>query len=382
MKKVIKKAVLYLTLAVICVVTVFESSAGLADSLEKYDFTDSYEVTVTGNNVNVSVKKSLKLEAEVQGLEVQPEFSWKSSDEGVAKVDSKGEVKGLKVGRTVISATANIDGKDYVGYYAVNVTTRKSGFKNFMEEKSLLSFKYSYADDFYYANDKDCWQDEFGYSRFYDLMAPYFAVMEYDYIRVFFTHEDKDFMVELWKGQYTPVLFGGEIGIYTKEADGKNVGVFTFFHKAEEKYWPKMEMHIFHQKLNGEYERAFTREYDTYWWITGFKPGHLRVIEPADELRMVSRITFTDEKIAELFANGMKECGFTEAFSKDSVKLDGFYRAGSDVFITWQNISEAENTVPVKITGLALVLLNIFAFICALLVAVGLGSVVLAILII
>lgn len=375
MKKSVKTAAFLVLVMLLCALGAVCSSAVSPEISLRQSFVEPYEVSVTGNEVTVTMGDSTQLTATLSGVQIQPEFTWQSSDEKIATVDSTGCVKGNKVGRAMISATATINGEAVTGYYAISVITEENDFKNHLEDDHIMCFKYSYVDDFYYANDKDCWQDEFGYCRFYDLMAPYVVAMEYDYIRVFFTYDEEDFMVQLWKGQYTPFLFGGEIGIYNKVSDDEDVGMFTFFYKAEEEYWPKMEMNIYHQELNGEYVRSFTRDYDTYWWITGFKPGHLRIQEPADELRMISRITFNDSTMATAFTDALKECGFKAVQSKAEVGLDEFYQDGADIYITWQNISEAESSMPVKYTATALFFLNILARIAAVFAAVGLGSI-------
>ena len=237
-------------------------------------------------------------------------------------------------------------------------------FKALLEKNAILSYQYSYVDDYYYANDKKSWQHVLGFARIYDIIAPY-LVLEYDYTRVFFEYDKKDFMVQLWKGQYGYIFYGGEIGIYHKRATNREAGMLTLFRQAKEEYWPYMEMSVYHQKLNGQYEREFTRDYDKYWWCTGFKPGHLRDVEPADELRIVARLTMNDNEMAKLFAQGLKDCGFGEKMSKDSLGLDEYCLDGKDVYLTWQNISEAENTMPLKLTIAALAFFNVFGLLAA-----------------
>ena len=123
-----------------------------------------------------------------------------------------------------------------------------------------------------------------------------------------------------------------------------------------------MEMTLWHQEIDGTWTREFTREYDKYWWCTGFKNGHLRQEEPADELRLEGRITFKDAEMAKLVADGLKECGFKVADSKDDIGLDEFYVDGSDISFVWQNISEAESTMFIKVNMGALYALSLMPF--------------------
>lgn len=330
------------------------------------------ELIVTGESANLRKNKTMRLNATVSGVDVQPVITWSSSEATVASVDSTGLVKGLDIGRTIITATAVVDGETLVGYFSINVISAKGPIKELFAHYNIFSYRYDYVDDVYYTDDKACWQKPFGFARIYDILSPYVA-MEYDYTRVFFTYEEKDFMVQLWKGQYGYLFYGGEIGIYSKPASDEEVNMFTFFAVADEEDWPMMELTLYHQQLNGTWKREFTREYGRYWWCTGFKAGILRDVEPADELRLVSRITFKDEEFAGLVAQGLRDCGFGEATNKDKVGLDCFYLDGADIYVKWQNISEAENTMGIKIGATALFVLNIFAIFIAAFLMLGGG---------
>ena len=84
--------------------------------------------------------------------------------------------------------------------------------------------------------------------------------------------------------------------------------------------------------------------------------------EPADELRMTGRITFKDEEMAGVVADGLKACGFGVSKSKDSIALDSYYSEGSDIYFCWQNISEAESTMAIKVIGGTLSMMTLMPF--------------------
>lgn len=384
MKKLCKHSLLFVLTAVFFAVMAFNCSAAKldpsVDTIGNALARAAYEVVVTGESINMRKNGSMQLEAEVKGVSKQPEITWSSSDESIATVDENGKVRAKNVGRALIVASAEVSGRTIEGYYNVNVVTGNNFIKSFLEGNQIASYQYSYVDDYYYTNDKDCWQDTFGYARIYDLAAPY-IVLEYDYTRVFFEYENKDFMVQLWKGQYGYVFYGAEIGIYSKKLSDKEPGMLTFYGKADEEYWPEMEMTIYHQELNGEWTREFTRDKDNYWWCTGFKLGHLRDVEPADELRMVASIKFKDVNMAKKFGTGLKDCGLTRVKSLDELENDCYYRKGETVHIRWQDISEAENTMPIKLTGAALIGFNFLAILLAGFLMMGMGSLAMLILI-
>lgn len=378
MKKIFRHLLLLIMTVIFFSLMVFDCSAAKVtdtskDTIGKAMARAAYEVTVTGESINMRKNSTMQLTAEVKGVTSQPAITWSSSDESIAKVDENGKVRAKGVGRALITASAKVAGQTVEGYYNVNVITGNNFIKSFLEGNQIASYQYSYVDDYYYTNDKDCWQDTFGYARIYDLAAPY-IVLEYDYTRVFFEYDNKDFMVQLWKGQYGYVFYGAEIGIYSKKLSDKEPGMLTFFGKADEEYWPEMEMTLYHQKINGEWEREFTRDKDYYWWCTGFKLGHLRDVEPADELRMVASIKFKDVAMAKKFGAGLKDCGLTKVKKLENLENDCYYRKGETVHIRWQDISEAENTMPIKITGAALIGFNFLAIIFAGLLMMGMGS--------
>lgn len=330
-------------------------------------------IVVSCENPCVVKGKTVQMKASVEGSDAKPEFVWASSDERTATVDQNGLVKGVDFGKSTVSASAEVNGQKLTGVFVINVTRPRTLVRNVLEERQILSYQYSYVDDYYYTNDRDCWQDSFGFGRIYDLAAPY-VLMEYDYVRVFFPYGDRDWMVQLWKGQYGLFFYGCEIGVYNKPPGEKKDGVFTMYGRPEQEDWPKMEITLYHDEGGGDYVRQFTREYDDYWWCTGFKAGRLRRQEPADELRLTARITFKDEKMAALFSDGLEVCGFGEGADKASPGLDQYVREGGDVYLKWQNISEAENTMPIKISVGVLAVINalsFFAFILSILAFAG-----------
>lgn len=349
--------VLYFTGSAVFAVT-SASAAGKTDTgevvsvvLDKSAKKDSTpKITISSEQLSVKKGKTIQLTAVVSGVDKLPKVTWTSSDEKIATVDENGLVKGRAAGKAIITASAKIDKKTVSADFALNVVTSTNFIKDYLLDQQVLSYQYSYIDDYYYTNDKDAWQYNFGYGPIYDIAAPY-ILLEYDYVRVFFEHEGKDWMIQLWKGQYGLIFYGGEIGIYNKPHSDNPDNLFTFYNCPPEEDWIKMEVSLYHQQLNGSWKREFTRPYGDYWWCTGFKDGHLRVEEPADELRIVGRLTLKDKKMAKLFAQGLLDCGFKQVSKKDDVKIDSFYIKGSDVYLQWQDINEAENTMPVKVLG-------------------------------
>lgn len=318
-------------------------------------------LVLTSESLSVKRGKTIQITAKVTNVETQPRILWASSDTNVATVDTNGKVKGISAGRAIITATAQVNGERLHGEFAINVVTESNFLKDLLEDQQILSYQYSYVDDYYYTNDKEAWQYNFGFGKIYDIASPY-LLLEYDYIRVFFTYAGKDWMLQMWKGQYGMIFYGGEIGIYNRPHTDDGMSEWTFFNCPAEEDWLNMEMTLWHQEIDGSWTREFTREYEKYWWCTGFKNGHLRQEEPADELRLEGRITFLDEEMTLLVADGLRECGFKDASAKNSIGLDEIYVDGCDINFVWQNINEAESTMFIKVNMGALYALSLMPF--------------------
>lgn len=307
-------------------------------------------IKITSEQLTIKVRKTVQMTATIENVDPLPLVAWRSSDSSIASVDGNGLVRGVNPGRATITASIVVNGEVYSDSFILNVTTSSHFIKDYLAKQQVLGYQYSYIDDYYYTNDKDCWQYDYGFGPIYDLVAPY-ILLEYDYVRVFFTYEDKDWMVQLWKGQYGLLFYGSEMGVYNKPHSDNEDNIFTFYNCPPEEDWLGMEMTMYHQNLKGEYVRELSRDYDKYWWCTGFKGGQLRVQEPADELRMTGRITMKDEEMTRLFVDGLKECKFTQAKSKEALTIDQFYVDGCDVYLSWQDINDAENTMALKVIG-------------------------------
>ena len=143
--------------------------------------------------------------------------------------------------------------------------------KDLIDEDGVQALGYRYSnegDGYYYPDDKDCWQRNAGYNEVYDNMAPMTA-MFIDQVRLRFNYGGKDWMIQLWKGQYGLIFYGAEVGVYTKPKDR----VLMHYDCATDEEMLKMSM-VFNEYKNGKWQQRFTRPYGYYWWCTGFVPGN------------------------------------------------------------------------------------------------------------
>ena len=205
----------------------------------------------------------------------------------------------------------------------------------------IAGYRYNSAGDFYYTDDKDCWQKNAGYNEVYDNMAP-MAGMFIDQVRIHFNYGDKDWMIQFWKGQYGFLLVGAEIGVYTAPGGtykGDTSGV-NHYSCAGQEDWLNMQLDCYWSKNNnGHYEKIFTREYGKYWWATGFVKGQLtKYTIPKTELKVKGRITFKSKEMADLFVYGLRDSGFVRAAASNQLVDDSYYQSGADVWVLWSTI--------------------------------------------
>ncbi|MBQ4604474.1 MAG: DUF4474 domain-containing protein [Clostridia bacterium] len=224
---------------------------------------------------------------------------------------------------------------------AVPSTQPLTPLAKWLAENQVAGYRYEPNGDFFYTDDKDCWQKNAGYNEYYDNYAPA-AAMFIDQIRIRFTYENKDWMLQLWKGQYGWLFVGAETGVYTAPAGtykgGK--GDANHYDCADKSDWLYMQLDCYWSKNNdGHYKKIFTRPYDKYWWATGFVWGQLtKYSKPRTELKAKNRITFKSEEMANLFVQGLKEAGFVRAVGSDQLVDDSYFQSGKDVWLLWSSI--------------------------------------------
>lgn len=202
---------------------------------------------------------------------------------------------------------------------------------------NLASYKFDPDGNFYYTDDKDCWQKNFGFNEVYDTFAP-ITMMYYDTVRTTFEYGGKEWLIQIWKGQYGMAFVGGEVGVYTRPLGSSG----SHFVCADKEDWLYMETaFMWDEYETGEYRAVFNRDYDKYWWATGFvvgfPNGSLR--QTLKEFRLITHITFKDAEMADAFCNAFEKNGFTRVEKLNNNTPDTFVQVGPDVAFVWQNIN-------------------------------------------
>ncbi|MCQ2463826.1 MAG: DUF4474 domain-containing protein, partial [Clostridia bacterium] len=184
------------------------------------------------------------------------------------------------------------------------------------QNEGFLSYIFDPSGHFYYTAG-DPWQRNFGFNSVYDDLAG-FVFIYYDTVRVKFAYDNKDWMIQFWKGQYGGVFIGAEIGVYNKPA----TRTAEHYDCASNEDCLYMSMTC---ERNGE--EIFSREYASYWWCTGFVPGRLKSFRDRSELTVRARITAKNRTMLKAFIGGLNDAGFKYK--------ENYYVDGRDMYIIW-----------------------------------------------
>ncbi len=158
----------------------------------------------------------------------------------------------------------------------------------------FAGFEYDEEQGIYYSQMEPL-QRLFGFNYIYDMMAP-IAGMYYDTKRIQFDYAGKDWMIQLWKGQYG-ITAGAEIGLYNK------TDKIMQYSCASNDELITMAFDFYNQN-----ELVFSRGPEKHWWLTGFKVFHAGVPMLID---LDITLEFPDVQMANAFEQGLKEVAKT-----------------------------------------------------------------------
>ncbi len=154
----------------------------------------------------------------------------------------------------------------------INQLTLKE--KNDILDKLGQSFGYAY--DPYqdiFTTRHDAFQKHFGYTKLFDLSAPYFNMI-FDYETIYFNYDGRTWLIEMWKGQYG-INTGCELGIYyADEIISPYKYNSTLFKVVEEKDMLPIALKLNrHPSAKNTGYQKLGQMKDRHWWLTIFKLG-------------------------------------------------------------------------------------------------------------
>lgn len=162
---------------------------------------------------------------------------------------------------------------------------------------SAAGFAYDAHKDIFYST-KNAWQKNFGYTRYYDVLAPIGRmIIDTEPIKFYYNH--KNWLITFWKGQYG-IVTGAEIGVYcTKQ---KKVNKKTVYLPASDSEMLNMDFILY---KNG---KEITKVKARHWWLAIFKLG---MFSNPKELSMDINIQFPDQQMLVAFLEAFIRLGYT-----------------------------------------------------------------------
>lgn len=174
---------------------------------------------------------------------------------------------------------------------------KKYGFFSY-DGFSAAGFAYDSKQDIFYST-RNAWQKNFGYTRYYDVLAPIFRMI-IDTEPIPFFYNNKNWLITFWKGQYG-IVTGAEIGIYCthqKKLDKKTI------------YFPVTDDEMLNMDLilykNGQ---KITRVKAKHWWLAIFKLG---MFSNPRELSMDINLHFPNQEMLHAFLRSFKKLGYKD----------------------------------------------------------------------
>ncbi len=171
-----------------------------------------------------------------------------------------------------------------IGIYYDSVTGLVYGKNN----DGMFGIGYDYdSKQYILENPANVWMRIFGFNVGYDIIGN-IVFLDCDTIRLKFNCEGRDWMIQMWKGNYTQLTNGAEIALYYLE-DGK------YFHYSCANPEDEVEMRM---NVNSPDGTLFEREWIKHWWLSGYQPGPAY---DAGDLEVDASIRFNSEEMAEAF---------------------------------------------------------------------------------
>lgn len=163
-----------------------------------------------------------------------------------------------------------------------------------LDGTGLLGVGFDFNFDFnnFYASD-DPWQRNFGFCETYDKLA--FLIGDIvDTARIKFSYDDRDWMIQIWKGIYSYNMLGAEIGVYvkpeTREAE--------YYDCAADPDRLVMSFELYH----GD-ERIIGCAPELSWWQTAFA---IKPFVSPSKLTLKCSIEFPDKVMRDAFTESLR----------------------------------------------------------------------------
>ena len=175
------------------------------------------------------------------------------------------------------------------------VTGEASGRKN--DGMAGLGFNCMIPEMVVYAT-VNSWQRNLGFMLLYDILANSSPLVNYQTRRLKFDYNGKEWMIQIWKGNYALITNGGEVGVYNREPGSRG----TYYDAASDDEMMPMKMQVWH----GDDLLLEIGEME-HWWMNGFKMT--KVIYQPKDLTLKFYMKMPNEEMLNAFADSIDKEG-------------------------------------------------------------------------
>ena len=190
-------------------------------------------------------------------------------------------------------------------------------------------------------------QRKFGFNGAYDWGAK-FVNFYLSTIRIYFTYNNKDWLIELWKGEYAMATVGCEVGFYYREHNQNlldTVGAdYLLYKSVENEDAMPVSMKLWQYEKSTDSTPVMKIDYSkrNCWWAADFETGVLEKHRDQTTLVMVATIDFQTTKMRDLFAEQLDKKGFLEGTLDGYNNVDRYSVDGRTVTLCWRYFNEDE----------------------------------------
>ena len=133
------------------------------------------------------------------------------STPAVTQASDKKEYDTMAIIKEILGTTKRVIG-DLAAYFVSTGEVDRT-----LDESGIAGYLYDPDEKCFYTG-SDPWQRTIGYNQAFDAVSPA-AFIAFDTVRLKFDYGKKNWLIQVWKGQYGVAFYGAEIGIYNKPAD-------------------------------------------------------------------------------------------------------------------------------------------------------------------
>ena len=204
----------------------------------------------------------------------------------------------------IMDLTYDDGGKDVI--HPGIIINQKTGYVRGWTDKGLidLGFDFSIYDVIVYGA-VHAWQRSLGFDRLYDLLANSTLFFNMSTRRFHFEARGKEWMIQIWKGNYGLASNGVEIGIYNRPKGS----IGTYYNAASDDEMMMLAASLYHGDT-----LLFSCGPTLHWWLSAFKIS--KVIYQPKDLTMTFSIELPDQEMFDAFTaaidnHGAKDVTYT-----------------------------------------------------------------------